>query len=111
MASIIDAINKNEYKKKFKQYVFTSARHSKEKISQKLNLKQYLLKNKIQFEIINKIDKKIKSKIRKNSIGVFSVPHGYLNQSLLKYLIENYIMFMDQTYQKIEGAEVLVGKF
>ena len=31
MASIIDAINKNEYKKKFKQYVFTSARHSKEK--------------------------------------------------------------------------------
>ena len=69
----------------------------------KLNLKQYLLKNKIQFEIINKIDKKIKSKIRKILLGFLSVPHGYLNQSLLKYLIENYIMFMDQTYQKIGG--------
>ena len=55
MASIIDALNKKEYKKNFKQYVFTSARHSKEEISQKLNLKQYLLRNKIQFEIINKI--------------------------------------------------------
>ena len=70
MASIIDAVNKKEYKKKFKQYVFTSARHSKEEISQKLNLKQFLLKNKIKFEIINKIDKKVKSKIKKNSIGV-----------------------------------------
>ena len=65
MASIIDAINKNEYKKNLNNMYLHQLDIQKKKISQKLNLKQYLLKNKIQFEIINKIDKKIKKQNKK----------------------------------------------
>lgn len=70
MASIIDALNKKKYKKNFKQYTFTSSRHAKEEISKNLNLKQFLIKNNIKFKILSKIDNRIKSKIKKNSIGV-----------------------------------------
>ncbi len=98
MASIVDALNKKKYKKNFKQYIFTSIRHSEEKISERLNLKQYLLKKKINFEIINRIDKKIKNKIKKNSIGV-SFGSAWIFKS-------NFIKIFNNKLYNVHGSDL-----
>jgi methionyl-tRNA formyltransferase len=70
LASIVDTLNTKKNKKILRQHVFTSVRHSKEKISKNLNFKQFLLKKNIKFNVLTKIDLKLKDKIKKGSIGI-----------------------------------------
>jgi methionyl-tRNA formyltransferase len=70
---LLSLINSELCKKKYnkiKQFVFISKRHANEKIEENLTFKDFLIRRKINFKILNKVDKKIKNKIQNNSIAV-----------------------------------------
>ena len=65
--------------KKINLMVFTSVRHAKEKVSKKLSLENFLVKNKINFDITSKLkENKLKKYVKNNDCIGFSVGSAWI---------------------------------
>ena len=83
MCSLINALIKNNYKRIF---VFTSKRHFNERVEKNNNLKNFLIKKKVNFNVCEKISiSEIKKKFNLNQILCISVGSPWIfNQNFIK---------------------------